>query len=909
MCRRGGALALVVVLAPATLAWSTSPARAADASASDKAVEAPAADAHVEFDSGMLAGATHHAIDLSRFEQGVIVLPGTYNVDVYLNQQWKGRMNVRFAAPKPDANAKPCLTPDLITRLGLARQLDDAATAQLAQAGTCVQLDDLITGARMHFDMSHLRLNMTVPQARMGHEPRGYVAPAAWDAGIPAFLLNYRLNAYHTERQQQAQTTAFLSLNAGLNIGLWRLRQHAIATWTSGQANTPAQQHWHTIDAYARRAIPTLKAELTVGDSHTDGAVFDSFALRGVQLSTDDRMRPQSRRGYAPIVRGTAATNAKVTIRQNGVQIYQTTVPPGPFVINDLYPNGYGGALEVTVTEADGRQHTYEVPYASAAQLVRPGVVRFNVDAGQLRDMPFGTHPRAIQGAIQYGVSNTFTVYGGFQGSNGYAAALIGAAVNTHLGAFALDVTEAGISLPGRPAHTGQSTRLTWSKLLPDSRTQVRVAAYRYSTRGFLSLTEAAIARAWSRQGVDVFTPREVRTPAMQNMSASDWTNPAQSDSLDKARLINTVVPRALARQRDRFTLSLSQPLGQHGGSLYANISFRNYWNQDHHDTSFQLGYNNHVGRLSYGISASRTRDFAGQFDNRVFVSFSLPLGSGARTPTLSVNLNHDSHNHTREQATINGTAGRYSQLTWGATVSHDNAGQGNAGSVRAGYRSPYAIFHAGYGKGRDYSQASFGASGAVMIHAGGVTFGQPTGRTVALVHVPGAAGAHVLNAAGVRVDNDGYALVPYLMPYQLDTIRIDPHGLPLDVQLKATSANVAPYAGAMVRIDFTTHYGRALVARIHQTNGETVPFGTQVTDTRGNSVGIVGQAGLTLLRVTQPSGRLKAQWQGAHGTSQACTFGYNLPPASQAAGKAAPLHATCTPTISANTHNQGTRS
>src|SRR5699024_5363877 len=98
--------------------------------------------------------------------------------------------------------------------------------------------------------------------------------------------------------------------------------------------------------------------------------------------------------------RGTAETNAKVVIRQNGVQIYQTTVPPGPFVINDLYPTGYGGSLEVTVTEADGRQHTYEVPYASVAQLVRPGVTRFDVAAGQLRNLPLGEHPRVVQGTI-----------------------------------------------------------------------------------------------------------------------------------------------------------------------------------------------------------------------------------------------------------------------------------------------------------------------------------------------------------------------------------------------------------------------------------------------------------------------------------------------------------------------------
>src|SRR6185437_3227037 len=123
------------------------------------------------------------------------------------------------------------------------------------------------------------------------------------------------------------------------------------------------------------------------------------------------------------------------------------------------------------------------------------------------------------------------------------------------------------------------------------------------------------------------------------------------------------------------------------------------------------------------------------------------------------------------------------------------------------------------------YSQESFGASGAVVAHAGGVTFGQPTGDTVAIVHAPGAAGAHVLNAPGVMIDHFGYALVPYLTPYQLDTIQIDPQGLPLSVQLDATSAQVAPFQGAVVWVDFKSKAGRALIARIDMADGKPAPL------------------------------------------------------------------------------------
>jgi hypothetical protein len=42
-------------------------------------------------------------------------------------------------------------------------------------------------------------------------------------------------------------------------------------------------------------------------------------------------MLPESMRGFAPIIRGIARTNATVTVKQNGYTVYQTYVAPGSF--------------------------------------------------------------------------------------------------------------------------------------------------------------------------------------------------------------------------------------------------------------------------------------------------------------------------------------------------------------------------------------------------------------------------------------------------------------------------------------------------------------------------------------------------------------------------------------------------
>jgi outer membrane usher protein FimD/PapC len=74
-----------------------------------------------------------------------------------------------------------------------------------------------------------------------------------------------------------------------------------------------------------------------------------------------------------------------VVVRQNGYVIYQNTVAPGAFEINDLYPTGSSGDLQVTVKETDGSERHFVVPYASVPVLQREKHLRYSVTAGRYR--------------------------------------------------------------------------------------------------------------------------------------------------------------------------------------------------------------------------------------------------------------------------------------------------------------------------------------------------------------------------------------------------------------------------------------------------------------------------------------------------------------------------------------------
>lgn len=872
-------------VAAALVGWAGTATAFADASASasaSPAAEGADANSTVDFDRSLLAGAGQNTTDLSRFEHANQLMPGTYSTDVYLNNVWVGRRDVRIATPSGGTNAVPCVDRSLLDQLGVhPPKLSPATMATLQDPKACLSIGSLIPGATMSYDMSQLRLDTSIPQAYLGAMPRGYVSPEYWDAGVPAALLNYNFNSYHTSTQGQSQTNSYLGLNSGLNLGPWHLREDATVTWQSGAAGSQSRRTWQNIDAYIQRDLPSLRALLTVGDSYTDGAVFDSYGIRGVQLATDDRMLPQSLQGYAPVVRGVAQTNAHVTVRQNGVVIFETTVAPGPFQLNDLYPTGYGGNLDVTVTEADGRISTFSIPYASVAQLLRPGITRFDITAGELRVATLHDKPAVLQATVQHGFNNLLTGYAGIVGSQGYAAALVGSAINTRLGAFAVDLTQANAHIPGYSTQSGRSLRLTYSKIIPATETTLSVGAYRYSTSGYLSLSQAAQARDYEREGINAFnvTPT-TPTQTIDGVPLQSALTPAQQAALGGSAFNTNPVlsTTGILRQRNSFTFSLNQPLGANGGSLYANISANDYWNRTSTDTQYQIGYSNHFHRLTYSISATRAVDQLGRYENEYFLSISLPLGHSPHSPTFMLNMSHEPQTGSQEQAMVNGVLGAQSQFNYGATATHSADGGGTAGTINGGYRSPYAIFNASYGVGSGYSQGSVGASGSVIAHPGGVTLGQPIGDTVGVVYIPGAEGAYVNNSVGTRVDRFGYAVVPYLTPYALNNIQVDPKGLPLDVQLDETSAQVAPYAGAVVMLKFKTEKGRTIIVRTLLANGEPLPFGTQLFNEKDVSLGVVGQGGIALVRGVSDSGVVTARWQDDDGNAKSCSFRYQLP-------------------------------
>lgn len=819
------------------------------------------------FDLGAFSNASGAKVDLSRFDKDNQIAPDTYRVDVSVNGEPVGRRDIRFAITHAGPSAVPCFSRMLLMQFGVDMQKVEPLASSAAQAKPvvvtpesterCGVLGDWIPLATSTFDAGALELAITVPQAYVKQSARGYVDPSQWDKGIDAGLLSYNFSTA-AGTHDSANNRTFLGVNGGVNLGDWRLRHQGAQGWNSG-----GRQTYQNTATYAQRSITSLRSQLTLGDSFSGGQILDNVRLRGVSLGTDDRMLPQSQQGYAPVVRGVAGSNATVSISQNGYRIYETTVAPGPFVIDDLFATGYGGDLTVTVREVDGRKNTFVVPYSYAPQLLRAGTTKYSAALGQLRQ--YGTadsRPAVGQGTLQYGLSNAVTLYSGGILSEGYTQGKVGVALNTSVGSFSFDTAQSNTRVQGQGALSGQNYGVAYNKHLPDSGTNFVLGAYRFSTDGYLSLPDAANVRDLARRREDV---------------------------------------SQYARQKSRLDMTMNQKLGDGTLSLFG--SSVEYWGgRQGRQTSYTVSYGSTWSTVSWSLSAQRSRiedsrqrsqqensddvffgpaNFGGRLDNRYMLTLSMPLGSSPNSPTLSSMLSRgtgDSRS-SNQQVGISGNAGEQQEMYYGVAGDRSSSEGGTASSVNThvGYRASAAHLRAGYGQSKNNGQLSLGADGGLVLHEGGVTFSQSLGDAVALVQAPDAEGASLTHASNVKINSRGYAVVPSLSPFQNNTVGIDPKGTAQDVELAETTKTVAPTAGAVTLLKYATNSGRAVVVKALRENAQPLPFAAQVLDEKGAEVGVVGQASKAFVRGIADQGQMTVKW--GEGTDERCVITYRLPP------------------------------
>ncbi|WP_414163441.1 fimbria/pilus outer membrane usher protein [Superficieibacter sp. BNK-5] len=781
--------------------------------------------------------------DLSAFEDGIGQMPGVYRVDVIVNKNAQGTRDVNFSMQKDAAGnetLQPCFSVDELREFGIRTE----QFPQLSAGGECASLS-AIPMARAELFFSRQQLMLEIPQAAMNTQARGYVPPERLDEGVNALLLNYTFNGGNTKARHSDDLDSdsyYLNLRPGINVGPWRLRNYS--TWSRNSTDGQTDEQWDSVYTYAQRNILALKGQLTLGDSTSPSDMFDGVPFRGAQIASDDDMLPESLRGYAPVVRGIARTNAQVIIRQNGYIIYQSYVSAGPFVISDMYPTGSSGDLDVTIKEADGSEQHQLVPFASLPVLQREGRLKYSLTSGQYRPYDGDIDKSWLtQGTAIYGLPAGFTVYGGGQFSQHYQSLLAGLGKNFgSLGAVSVDATQAWSTQKEQDKESGQSLRVRYSKNIIETGTNISISGYRYSTSGYYTLSEVL----------------------------DTWRNTLREDRPD--------------RRRNRAEILLNQNLWENGGSISLNAISEDYWNSDREMRSIGAGYSNSWNGITYSLNYSYNRNTTNGHDSdkvydedQVFsLNISVPLDRWLNHSWANYAFNTSKHGNSSHTVGLNGTALEEQNLNWGIQESETDHGEGSGGNATLDYQGSYARVNAGYAYDRDQHRVNYGIEGGIVAHAHGITLSQALGETVALVEVPGAGGVDISNQTGVRTDFRGYTIVPYINPYRENDIVLNTEALPEDTDVALASVTVAPTRGAIVRAHFDTRIGKRVLMTLTRSNGEAVPFGAVVSlDGADSNSAIVGDGGQVYLSGMADRGSAVAKW--GRSANEQCRISWRL--------------------------------
>ncbi|MBJ9984142.1 fimbrial biogenesis outer membrane usher protein [Acinetobacter sp. S40] len=803
--------------------------------------------ANEEFNTEFLQDVTDQ-VSVDAVKYGYSIAPGTYDFSIFINNQKVDTRPVQFYKNAQNT-VVPCFDQAFIDNYNILF-LSPEQRKQDAQG--CYDLT-AIPNVSIDQDIGLQKLSLSIPQVNLQQYARGYVPTRLFNQGINALILNYSANSnYFNNKDSQDRHNNSLFLNGGLNWGAWRYRNQSNFTQYSGQSGS-----WQNISNKLERDLQTsVPTRLEIGDSFSNNDVFDSTNFRGVQFSSDAIQLPIGLQNYAPVVRGVAQTNATVEIRQNGYIIYSTNVAPGNFTIDDLYAANESGNLEVSVIESDGRVRKFVQPYSSVPNMVRAGQSKFQLTAGQYRSGNTDTyHPYFGQFTYAYGINNYFTPYAGLIASEDYYSAAAGLAWSLgNFGALSSDLTYAHNKTAQGLTKEGISLRFLYAKSLNTLGTNVRLVGYRYSTQDYYSFSDAVQEKAQWKNGSYEYT--------------YDDNNTLNNEQLSEQERRRYFYSSTYYNKRNQFQISVNQNLGE-WGQVYATLAKTDFWQKEYNQESWQIGYNKNYKDIAYGLYYQKNKSMFQGADYNVGFNISIPLERprAAKKYDLISNNDYQYSNLTGSTATtaLSGSFLEDKNLNAQIQFSHTEQNNNDSVALNTSYRGTKLNSSFGYTYSDQYQQVSASVNGGILVHSGGILFGQQMYSNPIIIEAKGAEGVRIDNQPGLKIDKSGYAVVSGSSAYMRNRVALKAEDLGQNMNIDdPVITDIVPTKFAIVKVKFDVQSGHSVLANL-RFNEKYVTTGASILDAKTQkNVGLVGLNGQAYLTGVQSQQQLVAKWGNA---------------------------------------------
>lgn len=716
-------------------------------------------------------------------------LQGPRSVGLAVNGQPKGRIKATF-----DEQGRLCFDPQLLKAAGVRAPAHAPASA--LDSTQCPTFADSFPAAVVSLYPGVEQVDILVPTNTLLPIER---ASRKFARGGMAGLVNYDVLVQSSESAGQRRDYRSVASEIGMNAGDWVLRSRHSYTESSDHAG------FEHLYAYGARTLESFDATLQIGQLNMTSPLFAGESFTGIQLQPDRAFARLSDRGRGARsrVEGVAYSAARIEVRQNGVMIYTTMVPSGPFVFTELPLLSSQLDLEVTVHEEDGRQRQFRVPAEGLYDADFGTPSGFNFALGQVRRSQQDGRQTPAFAAFSTDLdwSRGTRMSGGVMGATGYLS-------------------------------SGWGLQQQWSVGVTSGIRQVLSNELSQGQRGHQLQMTTSVALS-ANLSASIFAARA--SEGFRTLSDTGWNRHQQ---------------RPEYRGRDQWVFSLNGST-ERWGALGANLS-RYTSAYEPAQTRLGLSWSRMLPQRTT-LSLTLERDVGATEERRggssAYLTLAAPLGGQRRIRSY---LRDDERSGVRSGVVISDSVSE--TLAYSVSGERREDGQSSMGA-RLGVLAHYSSLDFGYSRRPGSTSFDTGARGAAVFHPDGVTLSPyAVSDTFAVLKAGDSAGLKLHTPQGpVWTDGKGRAVAATLPAYNTGRVEIDSLSLPRNVDVLNGFQEVEASRGSVQYLDFSMVNVRRLLLQARTADRQWLPQGGAVHDAQGRFLTTVLDAGTIFLSDSKP--------------------------------------------------------
>jgi outer membrane usher protein len=281
------------------------------------------------------------------------------------------------------------------------------------------------------------------------------------------------------------------------------------------------------------------------------------------------------------------------------------------------------------------------------------------------------------------------------------------------------------------------------------------------------------------------------------------------------------------------------------------------------------LNYSMHVGeRGSLSMSANQSQ--GGFSGSSVGLSLVMPLDSG---PVVGATSNSNGkQNDLYLTASQNPT--RENNLGWRVLAGQQQNNPHQEGGLS--YLGQYGNLNGDVSSSPGQNIQRVSVNSGLVLADGHVFATRRQNESFALAEVAGYGnvGIGLGNNVLTHTDANGIALIPHLVPYQNNSVQLDPKDLPISAELDSIEQDAVPAWRSVVKVVFPVRSGRGALLKIKLDDGGVVPAGAILRIEGDLQEFYVARRGEAFVTGLQPINRVLLNWN-----DQQCKFDVTLPP------------------------------